>query len=286
MPISSRLARDARNAEYEGDMTEDRTGENGATNQPKKRTAADIVAEGASQPWKPASRPAKTMGETISVSGFATWLEYSLYGFCLFCVLKVLADFNALSFFSEVQNGAFSSSARDAAAEGNRVDQVAALATLGFFFTLLSSALAYGFFFSRSLKNLQAVHEADRDMKPFGLWAWYFVPIMSLWKPLEGFSEVRYGSRRAEGKGDDASGLVGIWWAAWIGYLIISNVADRLLTSGLESGEVETLVLAAYTDIAAMIVAFVAAYILVRFVGEIARGQEQVQFMSSASAFD
>jgi len=231
-------------------------------------------------------RPIKAMGEVKPVSGYETWLKFGLYGFCLACVATIVSSLSAIVFFTEVQNGAFADGLRDAEAEGTRIDQIAILVGVMWLITYLSSVVAYGFFFSRSLKNLQAVHEADPEMKPYGTWAWYLVPFANLWKPLEGFSEVRNGSRHAEGKPTDSSGSVGLWWFSWIALNIVSNISGRLLDSGLESGNIDTLKLASMLDVGAAIAGLVAAFLLARFVAEIGRGQEQVQFMSNASAFD
>ncbi|MEO9968439.1 MAG: DUF4328 domain-containing protein [Hyphomonadaceae bacterium] len=263
-------------------MVRDRRRRRGASSQ----SVIEVSAEGAAQTGVSEPTSVKPFGEVRSVHGFATWLKFSLYVFCLLSALTVFSDILAISFFRDVQSGVLESGSRDAIAGGERIDQIAILANFGFIVSFLSSGLAYGFFFQRSLKNLQAVHEADQDMKPFGVWAWYFVPIAALWKPLEGFSEVRYGSRKAEGKTEDAPKWVGVWWASWIAYSILNSVSDRVLASGLLSGDLGTLTIAAYINIAAMISACVAAIILARFVIEIARGQEQVQFMSSATAFE
>ena len=220
------------------------------------------------------------------MQGFATWLKISLYGFSLLSLASILVSMLAIAFFAEVQNGAFADGLRDAEAEGTRIDQMAILVNGVLLIALLSSVVAYGFFFQRALKNLQAVHQAEADMRPFGVWAWYFVPFANLWKPLDGFNAVRDGSRHAEGKKSDGSGLVGLWWICWLAFNIVSRIGQVTLDRGLETVDIDTLSLASVIDAVAVSIGIVAALLLARFVTEIARGQEQAEFMSSASAFD
>ena len=251
----------------------------------RRRRRAQLASEpNLSDPQ--AARPAEPMGEVRSVRGFATWLKISLYGYSLLSLASIFISVLAIMFFAEVQNGVFNDGLRDPEAEGTRIDQMFILVNGTLLIALLSSALAYGFFFQRALKNLQAVHQADPDMRPFGVWAWYFVPFANLVKPLDGFNAVRDGSRYAEGKKSDGSGLVALWWFCWLGFNIASRIGQVMLESGMESGDVDTLSLASLIDAGATAIGLIAALLLARFVTEITRGQEQAEFMSNASAFD
>lgn len=240
--------------------------------------AANKIARKAKQK---AERP--PMGETRSVAGFQKWLQISLCLYALGTFGNILAACNTLFFYQQIKNDAFAgdSGALDQAAAN--VDMIALYVVVFTACCFVSSATAYGFFFQRALTNLKAMHIRYVTAKPFGSWAWYFVPIASLWKPLEPFSQARNGSSDAAGLAPPKSGAVSLWWSMWIIGQILSNVSQRIIDSG---GSLEILTLAVVLAILAAGCLITAAITLLRMVGAIARAHESARASGNASVFD
>lgn len=96
--------------------------------------------------------------------------------------------------------------------------------------TILVSILSAVFFcvwVHRASTNAWAFQRYPMSITPGWAVGWFFVPIASLWKPLQAIREV-WNASSAEAWG--SSGLVSGWWAAWV----ISNVLARV-TARVES---------------------------------------------------
>ena len=69
----------------------------------------------------------------------------------------------------------------------------------------------------RALKNLHVIKSPEATMSPGWAVAWYFVPIMNLWKPFQGMEQIWRGSRKSAGLATrPLSFSLPIWWATWI----------------------------------------------------------------------
>jgi hypothetical protein len=84
----------------------------------------------------------------------------------------------------------------------------------------------------RANRNARAL--GAQDMRFTAGWSvgWFFVPIMSLWKPFQAMREIWQASAQpGNWRAVQAPPLLGWWWALYLGNLILNQIAYRLSES-------------------------------------------------------
>ncbi len=79
----------------------------------------------------------------------------------------------------------------------------------------------------RAYKNLSGLGAPSIRMSPGGSVGWYFCPIANLWKPFQAMSDIADGSAAKAGRAIN-SGLLALWWIAWIADGLMSHISLRL----------------------------------------------------------
>lgn len=143
--------------------------------------------------------------------------------------------------------------------------------------TVLASILAAIFFcvwLHRAAKNLPALGRTGMTYTPGWTIGWFFVPFANLVRPLATVTEVWKASdptidpREGYGwLGSRGSGLLPLWWGAWILSSILANISGRIDASS-SSGAV---------GLAGTMFSMVAAVLCILVMREITSRQEQVQ---------
>ncbi|MEM7661333.1 MAG: DUF4328 domain-containing protein [Pseudomonadota bacterium] len=167
-------------------------------------------------------------------------------------------------------------------------DQIAIYSSAIYTLSYLTTVVAYGIFYHRAMRNLHNLRSPDAEMAPAGMWAWYIVPIASLWKPFEGVLQVWRGSMTASGQDPRVPAMIGFWWTFWIAGLVCSGV-ERGLTnaSGINTGapNLDTLMSALWASAIASAFLIVAATLLFLFSSRVADAQERLRDGSVADVF-
>ena len=81
----------------------------------------------------------------------------------------------------------------------------------------------------RANRNARALGAQDMRFTPSWSVGWFFVPIMSLWKPFQAMREIWQASAQpGNWRAVPAPPLLGWWWALYLGNLILNQIAYRL----------------------------------------------------------
>jgi hypothetical protein len=151
----------------------------------------------------------------------------------------------------------------------------AAVALMGLtgFAVLAASACAWVFvpvWMYRAAANLRGLGRHGMVFSPGGCAGWFFVPIASLWKPVQAMSEIWRASnpQADELDWDTSSGtpLIAVWWSAWIMSNIVSLVALAAQSSPADQGSI---------GLASNALSAVAAVALVMLMRGVSARQEQ-----------
>ena len=158
----------------------------------------DAVA-GADAPQTVAARKGAEKQRTVrSIQGPWTWLRYSLLAFIVFEIALIASAAATIIFFDRVQSGYYETDAEIMAA-GTVIDTISGPVGILYFVVYLVCAVSYARFFHRSMNNAKAAGAPSAKMSPGWVWGYLFIPILNLWKPLEGVMQVWRGSMERSG---------------------------------------------------------------------------------------
>jgi hypothetical protein len=154
--------------------------------------------------------------------------------------------------------------------------------TVGSLLTMLFLALALvGLVFwltwvHRTYRNLPALGATELKYSPGWAVAYYFIPVLSLFRPLQVMRETWRASHPAHVGGPDWSrvpvpALVAVWWALHLISTIVNRASSRL---GARTEDLDALVALAWVDLGMLVFDAVLAYVEIRLVLQITRLQE------------
>jgi hypothetical protein len=152
--------------------------------------------------------------------------------------------------------------------EGEANDQRQLLVFAGTFGAFIACAVAIGMFLHRANKNARALAGEGVPLEYTPGWTvgWFFVPLLNLWKPYRAVGEMFTVSRPT------GTGMLGVWWAAWIAMNVVGRVSQRYSTS---AEAIDEFVTANHIDSAHSLVSILAALTVLWVVRTLHRLQEQ-----------
>ena len=211
------------------------------------------------------------------VSNSWSWLKYSQLAYIGIEALSAAGAVATLSFFDRMLKGGFSTDA-EMMGVANFVDGANALIGFAFFAIFAVSVVSYARFFHRSMNNVQAAGDPDATMPPGWTWGYHFIPILNLWKPLQGVLQIWRASMRLTAENPKVPATVGWWWAAWLSTNVISNISLRLsISSGVFDEEItdfDMFLSSFYFDIASSVTGIICSVLLLRLASRIHRAQQ------------
>lgn len=85
----------------------------------------------------------------------------------------------------------------------------------------------YGWWLNRTCKNAWLLNAPKMKATPAWAVGYYFIPVVSLWKPFVSMCEMRQASY---GMGNQLKSLLAYWWFFWLAYILLTtcHLAGRL----------------------------------------------------------
>ena len=166
------------------------------------------------------------------------WIKYFL---CFQVVLSFVAIGSNLmeyQLLTDFQNGVyFSQEMAVADAEANDMRQaVIAFSYLGVF--IVSGILILKWIYQAN-QNARQLGAKDMAFSPGWSIGFYFIPIVSLWKPYQAMKEIWQASQNPSNWSEEkVSSILGIWWFFWIANSIAGQAAFRLSKRAEEISEI------------------------------------------------
>lgn len=153
-------------------------------------------------------------------------MQVMLFGFIVSVTLQSigflqLSDYYQDLLIDEVFEG-------DWEARGGRIDGLNLAALLLYITTFFGTAIAYGFFYVRSMMNAKHLEPDNATVATHGMYWWFAIPVACLWKPLEGVMQVWRVLRGQADQPDSVPFVFAIWWGCFIISGIISSVLERV----------------------------------------------------------
>lgn len=161
-------------------------------------------------------------------SKLTNWVRYLLYAQVFIAVISIYSNYLEYQFLSDFQNGLYSSQEQAfAASEANdKRNQL-------IFFAYLLVFIVSGFLI------LRWIHRANSIARQLGAqgmrftpgWSigYYFIPILSLWKPYQAMQEIWQASHNPKNwSAVQPSSILGLWWFFWLAKNIFDRVFARM----------------------------------------------------------
>lgn len=196
--------------------------------------------------------------------------------FWIFIALMILNIIAVLSGYAEAEllNRAISGGiVTEAEAMSNDTRQ----ALIGFvqFALYVAAGVAFLIWIHRAHRNLPSLHAADLRFTPGWAVGWFFVPIMSLFRPYQVASEIWKASDpnvdtidNTSWKNSATSPIVGWWWAFFLITSYLGLFAARAILSGEELSDLLTATYAYMVSDAIDVVGILITILMVRRISQ------------------
>lgn len=114
-------------------------------------------------------------------------------------------------------------------AEAERVDRQGTIIGLGSAAVSLITAVFCGVWIYRASWNARQLQPSEQRITPGWAVGWFFVPVMSLWKPWQAMRQCWNSSHNPGGPLDaPMPGFAVLWWGLWVVTSLVSNGSFRL----------------------------------------------------------
>jgi hypothetical protein len=144
------------------------------------------------------------------------------------------------------------------------------IATIEFFVTI-TSLVFLPYWFCRAYRNLSALGAGRLESSPRWVVAYFFVPILCLWKPVRALEEIWKWSYPSYSEGSKSSFILIFWWIPFV----ISNMLGFLLIRGYFSAETfQDWINLDTRDIVLEVLVIIANTIFIYIAKEVCRRQE------------
>ena len=211
----------------------------------------------------------------LSPRGRANLATMALGALVVMLVVSIVSTFQEINLLQGIADGAYadiSDAEFWAMAESN--DSRQAIVGVLYLATFLVTVVTFLMWQYRVRKNADYIGITGLRFSPAWVVGWWFVPIMSLFRPYQVMKEMwqsNYHNRYEQNENSEVSGLIGWWWGLFLLGEFISNIS---LSVYLRSDNIDTLILTDWFDIGSFVILIVSAIIAIVLIREISDFQE------------
>ncbi len=112
-------------------------------------------------------------------------------------------------------------------------DGLLAFFGLGFGLVYIAGIVAFCMWMNRVCRNAHALARREITITPGWSVGYFFIPIVSLWKPFQAMKEIWNAS-----VGNETAPILGLWWALWLIGGFIDQISLRLTLRGEEDAAI------------------------------------------------
>ena len=171
-------------------------------------------------------------------SNLIAWIKYFLCFQVVLAFVAIGSNLMEYQLLTDFQNGVyFSQEMAVADAEANDMRQaVIAFSYLGVF--IVSGILILKWIY-RANQNARQFGAKDMAFSPGWSIGFYFIPIVSLWKPYQAMKEIWQASQNPSNwPVEKVSSILGIWWFFWIANSVVGQAVFRMSRRAEEISEI------------------------------------------------
>ncbi len=167
-----------------------------------------------------------------------TWIKYLLYVQVALALIAIGSNLMEYQLLTDFQNGVyFSQEMAVADAEANdKRQQIIAFSYLAVF--IISGILILKWIY-QSNQNARYLGAKDMAFTPAWSIGFYFIPIVSLWKPYQAMKEIWQASQNPNNwQIEKVSSILGVWWFFWIANSMVGQAVFRMSRRAQEISEI------------------------------------------------
>jgi len=170
------------------------------------------------------------------------WVTFFLASLVLICIISVWFDYLQIQLVNRIIRGEFVTMA-EALANDDRQ------ATIGWIYFLLFviTGILFLMWIHRAHRNLPALGNTNLKYSPGWAVGWFFVPILSLWKPYQVTTEIWKASDPTTDINDSTawqksptSSIISSWWFLFLVSAFIGNILFRFVLQAETPNELLT----------------------------------------------
>ena len=174
-------------------------------------------------------------------SDLTTWVRYMLYAQVVVAVISIGSNFLEYQLLSDYQNGVYTSQ-EQAVADGEASDQRQQVVAIVYLAVFIISGFLILRWIHRANYNARQLGAKDMEFTPGWSSGYYFIPILTLWKPFQAMKEIWKASHNpSDWSTQKAGSILVLWWFLWIVTNAIGNASFRFSMRAEELNELITL---------------------------------------------
>ena len=154
-----------------------------------------------------------------------SWVRYMLYVQIIVAVVSIISGYLEYELLSDYQNGVYTSQEK-AVADGEASDQRQGLVGIVYLVVFVISGFLILRWIHRANYNARQLGAENMEFTPGWSIGYYFIPILTLWKPYQAMKEIWKASKSPSNwESQNTSGILPMWWTLWL----ISNVLGQAI---------------------------------------------------------
>lgn len=154
-----------------------------------------------------------------------TWVRYMLYVQIIVAVVSIISGYLEYELLSDYQNGVYTSQEK-AIADGEASDQRQGIVGIVYLVVFVISGFLILRWIHRANYNARQLGAENMEFTPGWSIGYYFIPILTLWKPYQAMKEIWKASKSPSNwESQNTSGIVPMWWTLWL----ISNLLGQAI---------------------------------------------------------
>lgn len=174
-------------------------------------------------------------------SNLTNWVRYMLYAQIVVAIISIGSNFLEYQLLSDFQNGVYTSQDQ-AIADAEVSDQRQQVVALVYLAVFIVSGFLILRWIHRANYNARQLGAKDMDFTPGWSIGYYFIPILTLWKPFQAMKEIWKASHNPDNwPTEKASSILGLWWFLWIVTNMLGQAVFRMSAGAEELQELMNL---------------------------------------------
>ena len=170
-------------------------------------------------------------------SNLTKWVRYMLYAQIALAIISIGSNFLEYQLLSDYQSGAYISQEK-AAADGEASDQRQQVVAAMYLLVFVVSGFMILRWIHRSNYNARRLGAKEMVFTPGWSVGYYFIPILTLWKPYQAMKEIWKASHNPNDWATEKAGsILGLWWFLWIVTNILGQAVFRMALGAEELQE-------------------------------------------------
>lgn len=174
-------------------------------------------------------------------SSLTNWVRYMLYAQIVIAIISMGSNFLEYQLLADYQNGVYTSQ-EQAVADGEASDQRQQIVALIYLAVFIVSGFFILRWIHRANYNARQLGAKDMEFTPGWSIGYYFIPILTLWKPFQAMKEIWKASHNPDNWTTEKAGsILGLWWFLWLVTNMLGQAVFRMSTGAEELQELVNL---------------------------------------------